>query len=230
MIRIAVVDDNEIFCQVAKKSIQHMSINEEYFVDIFVSSIEFLKQKGKYQIVILDIDMPEIDGIEVSRQLENISISIIFLTSFENKMKDAFRRNVHGYVMKEEMESKLPIVLSKEIEFINQSKNISFKTTEGIIGFRFDDIRFFEAKERKTLCFTNQGTYEIINKTLSEVLSLLNDWFLQINRYQIINIKHIYSFHSFEFIIKNDKRKFFVSRDRRSQVIKKYTERMLHED
>ncbi len=231
MIKIALVDDNKNFCLILKSKIQFIKINEEYSIDIFHSGVDFLKVKQNYHIVFLDIDMPGIDGIEVSKQCETETLSIIFLTSLLGRMGDAFRKNVHSFIDKSDIDFKLSGVLLKEVNDILVFKDIFLKTSDGLFGFRFAEIQYFELIGRKVYCFTQKVSYEIVNMTLIEIMSELDNWFLQINRYQIINIRHIEIFKSNIFTLNSEKnKKFAISRDRKNQVLRKYLDRILHED
>ena len=64
-----------------------------------------LIRSQKPDIAILDIEMPEITGFEVARQVHNegLSVSIIFLTMFkdESMFNNAMDIGVKGYVLKE---------------------------------------------------------------------------------------------------------------------------------
>ena len=71
MIKMAIVDDDSVFASVIKSKIQHMPISIPYEIEIFSSPVTFLKQEKSYDILILDVKMPEMTGIEMAKRLHN---------------------------------------------------------------------------------------------------------------------------------------------------------------
>lgn len=61
-------------------------------------------------LLILDIEMPELDGLELKRQITSIymNTNILFLTNHREMMEDWFGRNVIGFLLKEHFEERLP--------------------------------------------------------------------------------------------------------------------------
>ncbi len=79
MARIAVVDDDRKLIDLLKEYLE----NNNHRVSSFTDPAEFLEQDfANYEIVILDILMPEIDGFQVLRRVrEKSNISVIMLTA-----------------------------------------------------------------------------------------------------------------------------------------------------
>lgn len=76
-----VVDDSMINLKVAKKLIEH----EKLEVDIALSGFECLEKikTNKYDVIFMDIMMPEMDGVETFKKLieEGINIPVVTLTA-----------------------------------------------------------------------------------------------------------------------------------------------------
>ena len=64
-LHIAICDDEPIFCKEIKKKI--LEIRPEYEADIFFSGKELLETSAYYDMVFLDIEMPEQNGMETAR-------------------------------------------------------------------------------------------------------------------------------------------------------------------
>jgi DNA-binding NarL/FixJ family response regulator len=104
MIRVAIVEDNQIL----RKSMEQLFAQTE---DIrCVASIKSLLnvvsvfQKAMPDIVIMDIGLPDISGIEGVRTLKNNfdNIQIVMFTVFEDddKIFEAIREGASGYLLK----------------------------------------------------------------------------------------------------------------------------------
>ena len=86
-------------------------------------------KKWQPQLVFLDIDMPELNGFELLKNLENIFFDVIFCTAFSKYAIDAFRISaVVDYLIK-------PIQLSQLKEAILRVEN---KTYQGIPKNHYD--------------------------------------------------------------------------------------------
>ena len=91
MFKIAICDDEEIFRKnIYKIIMNYMDKNGMLCeIDEFESGNEFINlgiNMTKYNIVFLDINMDEIDGIETAQEIRKVSndIFIVFVTAFIN--------------------------------------------------------------------------------------------------------------------------------------------------
>ena len=67
--RVAIVDDEIIFRKQIEQALTEILDNQIYTIDKFESGDELISSKGKYDIVLMDIEMPGINGIYVLRKL-----------------------------------------------------------------------------------------------------------------------------------------------------------------
>lgn len=80
---ILVVEDNKINQVVTKKIIENNNYRCKVADDGY-AAIELLRKKSNYDIILMDINMPGIDGFETTRQIRQMGINtpIIALTAF----------------------------------------------------------------------------------------------------------------------------------------------------
>lgn len=108
IIRVALVDDKAVNRNSIKTLIKQN--NEIEVVMECETGVEFLneiKNKGEeIDVVLMDLEMPELDGIETIFRAKNTMphIKFIVLTVFEdsNKIFDAIKAGAHGYLLKED--------------------------------------------------------------------------------------------------------------------------------
>ncbi|QIC07804.1 response regulator transcription factor [Brevibacillus sp. 7WMA2] len=84
-IRVLIVDDEKEIRDLLRKYLER----ELYQVDVAVNGEEALQmfEKKKYNLLILDVMMPKIDGIEVCRRLRNkTNIPILMLTAKDHEI------------------------------------------------------------------------------------------------------------------------------------------------
>jgi len=87
-------------------------------------------EKKTPDIVFLDISMPETNGIEVARQLNEISngIKIVFVTGYSEYTSDAFNVYAFGYIMKPCRAKNIKTLIDKIEVPLKKSKDIVIKT------------------------------------------------------------------------------------------------------
>lgn len=116
--RILVIDDEAIVCKSCKRVLEP----EGYQVDTAQSSREGLKKADEltYDLVILDLKMPEIDGIEILRLLkeQNEEVQVIMITGYstvETAVK-AMKLGAFDYIPKPFTPDELSMTVAKALE------------------------------------------------------------------------------------------------------------------
>ena len=100
--KLLVVDDDESYLNILKKILTKM----EYAAEVATSSEEALKilEKEKYPLIITDLDMPGLDGVELCKQIkENDSKSIVYALSgyiTDYDTEDLEKSGFDGYLYK----------------------------------------------------------------------------------------------------------------------------------
>ena len=90
MITVGIIDDEQIFCD----KIKNILLLEFDCLRTFTyNSINELDQD--FDFMILNIDMPDYDGIDYAKANEDKKI--IFVTSHNHRYKEAFGPNVYGF-------------------------------------------------------------------------------------------------------------------------------------
>jgi DNA-binding LytR/AlgR family response regulator len=76
--------------------------------------------------VFLDIEMPEVDGIELAKEIiENLETEIIFITAYNEYAVNAFEVNAVDYILKPICENRLKLSINKLRTKLNTSSNIN---------------------------------------------------------------------------------------------------------
>ncbi len=86
--KILVVDDEKIVCRAVQKILEV----EGYDVEIAISGEAALglAQKDKFQLALVDLILPGIDGVEVCRELKNKNpdMKIVLMSGYLSKLKE----------------------------------------------------------------------------------------------------------------------------------------------
>lgn len=104
MIKIGVCDDDIKYIEIIKKKLldyyKTSKINMKLF--LFSNGNALLQNKVNLDLILLDIEMEEVSGIDIKNFLDksNNKCKVIFISNHENKMIDAFGRNVIAFLHK----------------------------------------------------------------------------------------------------------------------------------
>ena len=169
-------------------------------------------------ILILDIDMPNVSGIEVKQRFqdEGSDTVIIFVTSHDEFVLQAFGKNVIGFVNKANMVSQLGTFLESAIKI--KSRNVI------IDGINSKDILFI--KSEQVYCyvyFNNSEQYRLIRNSIKELeKTLAGTALVKVHKSYIVNFEYVDTFSKGELVIGDNK--IPISARLRTKVIGKYKE------
>lgn len=114
--RILVVDDNEEFCRNVKDIVELKGYTVATAYDGF-KALELVKQNG-FDLVLMDIRMPVIDGVETFKKVKKIApdTPVIMVTAFavEDLIREALREGAFGSLKK-------PLDFDKLFKLIEQA-------------------------------------------------------------------------------------------------------------
>lgn len=189
-LRIAVCDDEKIMCD--DLSLKIIKINPDDRVDTYDGGCAILKDPFRYDLLFMDIDMPDINGMDISRQLREKGYKglIVFLTSHTEFMKDAFKVKAFRFLTKpvdvDELEETLR---DARRELSNEKVMLMDNGAETIIDL--SEIYYIKSNRNKTFVRLSDNVLEV-NKTLGQWLDELDTTqFCQVHKSYIVSLAHI---------------------------------------
>lgn len=218
MISIGIIDDEQVYLDKIK------DILITNFDDIRVYSYNSAsKIDNDLDFILLDIDMPDIDGIIFSKQHRNYRI--VFVTNYDTRIKEAFGPNVYGYVSKGNLEEELVEKVKEVIEVIKCDYYVTFKVNGIDINIRIDDIIYCQYLGNHIVSIVYYDKkININNSSLKKVKEVLNEYFIEISQDIIINKHRIINFEDRYVYLDGINSKFEVSVRKRKLVRKSFYE------
>lgn len=159
-------------------------------------------------IVLLDVRMPGMDGIEAAQHLSSRDEppAIIFCTAYDEYALEAFKVDAVGYLMKPVRAEELKVALQKatrlnksQVEALSQAaktqesrrrSHISAKTHKGIELVAIDDVRYFRADQKYVTVRHSKGEL-LVDETLKMLEDEFGDLFVRIHRNSLVAIKYL---------------------------------------
>ena len=159
-----------------------------------------LIQQRPVDLLLLDIEMPEMSGLDLTRNLRQNKPIIIFTTSKKEYAVDAFELNVADYIVKpvtpprflQAIDRAREIYSSRHTDVSVEEKEFVFFRDNGILKrLLIDDIYFLEAMGDYVKVFTHQK-FHAIHSTLKNVEDMLPPGkFLRVHRSYIVALNKI---------------------------------------
>lgn len=225
MLNIAIIDDDSELCQYIKKELNLIKRLDsiDYRITIFNSADTFLQSRiSEYSILLLDIDMPGTNGLEAAEILRNKGVEtiIIFITSKIKYMQDAFGLNVFGFIDKKQVSISLPDVLNKCLNYLENNIWLGFKTNDGPIKIKKDDIIYAEFEDRKVALYCKDNKYMVNLQSLNQFYDMVknSEDFIYINRGDIINLRYLMSTSNKEAKLRGIEYTLPISKEKIHQV------------
>ena len=111
------------------------------------SLLEQMNQE-RCDILLLDIDMPELSGMEVAAKLTELPRKplLVFVTNHDELVYESFRYHPFGFVRKQFLGKELGKVLKDCVEELERGrKHFNFRAEGKDVGLLLSEIIFFES-------------------------------------------------------------------------------------
>ena len=193
--RIAVCDDEQKFIDDFKRITDKLYPSLDMVVDTFSDGTELLKSFGfrAYDLVFLDIEMPEMDGITLAEKLRETSdeVSIVFLTGHIEYAVKGYEVNALRYLTKPADEQKVKDVIDRVLKTLGDVKMLWIKTEEGEGKLRLSDILFIESQNQNVLISTAEDSYSVRGNMNDYEKRLEQEGFFRIHRGYIVSLARV---------------------------------------
>lgn len=218
MIAIGIIDDEQIYLDKIKNILITNFENIQVYLYDSVNKID-----NNLDFVLLDIDMPDTDGIAFSKQ--NRELKIIFVTNYDTRIKEAFGPNVYGYVSKGELEIELVEKVTEMIGIIKDDYLVTVKVNGLDINIRLNDISYCQYLGNHIVSIVySDKKINVNNSSLKKIREMLDERFIEINQDTIINKQKIIDFEEKYVYLDGISSKFEVSVRKRKQVKRSFYE------
>lgn len=214
MVKVAIVDNEKAIINEICSLIES-SNDMKCIIETFEHSIKFFQKINNIlcDIVFLDIDMPEMNGFDIAKILNNIrpDITIIFVSSFENFVFESFEYHPFRFVRKSNLKEDIDSALNAYQREIERKKDIYFfKTNEAERSVKTSDIMYFESMGHDIFIYTVDGNFKIKrerdrNMTVKFITEKFeNKGFIRVHKSFLVNYLYIHTINYSNIILKNN--------------------------
>ncbi|TCB64563.1 LytR/AlgR family response regulator transcription factor [Acinetobacter sp. ANC 4178] len=159
-------------------------------------------------VVLLDIQMPEMDGLTCAQYLRQLepSPAIVFCTAYDQHALDAFKSHAEGYLLKPIMQQELQQVLDQltkltqaqmsnlkqkeDMDNQAQRHQIAAKTYRGVELVPVENIYYFLADQKYVTVRHKNGSV-LIDETLKDLELEFGEQFIRIHRNALVSVHYL---------------------------------------
>ena len=170
------------------------------------TALSFLAESS-IDIIFTDVDMPSINGVEMTRLLNHMNTPVVFVTAHSSYAIDAIKLDVFDYLLKPINSEELIRVIDKyrktNFQKIPKSDTISFKISNRHIIARKDEITHVKSEGNySTVYFLNRPELLItktMKKMVEEYFGLPN--FFRSHQSYLVNLNHLIEYNGHQIVL-----------------------------
>lgn len=231
--KVAVCDDNKVMLSFLARLIAEglSAHNITHDISVFTSGREFVEQhdKAPFDVVFLDIKMPDIDGFEAAKRVRRISDKtyIIFVTTESGLVYDSFDYHPFYFIPKgktEILREKLKNVIDSLVEQLNESYNICFDLPHGEKKYVGSSSIYYIASKSNYIDIVCETETIHLRRKLNDVLDELpRRSFARIHNRMIVNMRYVCRIDNARLkVILYDETELDISRMYKAEFSEKY--------
>ena len=169
-----------------------------------------LNEQSHPQVILLDVEMPVMTGVECARIIQDINPKtiLVFATAHEKYMGDAFEVYAFDYLLKPFREQRvmktLALIRSRLAEEAEERavkpetprnvapRKLMLRHKEGVSFVDMEDILLIQREERSTVLYLAGGERLVTSDSLSELDERLpDDMFFRTHKSYVLGLRHI---------------------------------------
>lgn len=234
MIKIAVCDNDKITLESIARTVEKVFNNAgvSHKLDSYSDGNQLLNnhKDKQYNILILDVNMPEKRGFEVAKKarLECKDVFIIFVTSNAELVYESFDYQPFQFVRKNTetgFNNDVAVAVRKLIAYLRQFEGTVLETSPGRkSSVLYRDIMYIKSDKHYLEYYISDGTVVKQRGIMSEVeIELAEHSFIKVHKRNLVNMRYIKSIDNkmLEIILQNNTR-LEMSRNCKAETEEKY--------
>jgi two-component system response regulator LytT len=152
------------------------------------------KHPGELDLLLLDIEMRGIDGMEAARQIRRTDrdLLLVFVTGYDQYVFDGYQVDALGYLLKPVQPAQLDDVLRRARQRLEERapEQYVIRNADGVYRLRRSEILYVSSDRRVVTAVTARGKFSFYAK-LDDVAAELGDGFVRIHQRHLVNAQAV---------------------------------------
>ena len=216
MLKIALLDDDKTALLISKGAIESFfqEKNIAIALDAFSSPVNFLAmaKEENYRLVFLDIDMPELNGLEVGEQVKAINpqTDIIYLSQREDLVFDTLKLHPFGFIRKskiiQDFANVLELFVNTALNTNSENKKITISSKTETISADVDSVMYIEGNRNYQTFYLKDGSTFDARVLMGDLeIKLKEHGFIRVHKGYLVNFLFIRTIGVNEVTLTNNK-------------------------
>lgn len=225
--KVAICDDDKKSCARLEHLVQRQEPGCE--VKCFTSCRQFLEAAQHFDILLLDIQMERMGGMEAARKLRarQEDTILIFVTARKEYAPEAFEVSAFHYLIKPVAAEKFCSVFEKACREVRKQEeagagNLFFRTKTRNFTVRKNEILYIESRKRKVEIHTLREDVTVY-ATMKHMEELLGENFYRSHRGYLVNMAYVAGYSMGAVQMQNGET-VYLAREKYAGFIKAYAE------
>ena len=202
MLHVAICDDDKVLLENLSREVECWAREEQVVcsVELFTTGDAFLfawEEKKNIEVLLLDIEMPGTDGIELAKKLRQKGerLSIIFVTGNPDFALEGYDLEAVSYLVKPVKRDRLCAALNRAVRQSGGRKAILVSIAAGEVEKVYvSDLCLLESRDHETILFMRDGRNIVCKEPLRQLEQELggkSDAFFKPHRSYMINLGYV---------------------------------------
>lgn len=193
--KLAICDDSQADAEYIARLVKKWAGDRIIQVKSYPSAEAFLfhyAEEKDYDILLLDIEMGEMDGVTMARTVrrENESVQIVFITGYSDYIAEGYEVAALHYLVKPVKEEKLFQVLDRAAERLKKNEGALLLESSGeTVRLPYHEIRYLEVRQNYVTVHGRENV--TVKRSLGDFEKELDERFFRLGRSFIINLNHV---------------------------------------
>jgi len=226
MINIGICDDGKNICSSIEKMIEEYAKNKNIFIEIEIwytgeALCDYLREGNSIDILFLDIELFELNGIEVGNyirnELENRIMQIVYISGKSSYALQLFKIQPMDFLVKPITQQQMEETLNLALKLLGKNvEKFEFQCGKDYYYIPYVEILYFYSEGRKIKIVTTKDEKEFYGKLADKIKKLPSN-FIVIHKSFVVNREYISKF-SYEMVELVNGNKLSISKAYRKKV------------
>lgn len=204
MLEIAILEDNPEAVEVLKAFCERYSKENgiNYSITWFDNPVMFMtKFNSNFDIVFLDIELPDMNGIEVARKIRknDSNVVLVIVTNYSAFAVEGYEVDASDFIIKPVTYYDFAMKFEHALKKMSSADDakITVKYNDAVKYISTADIYYVEVIKHKVVYHTAEGDFEVRGALKKAEEGLLGHGFAKCNNYCLVNLRYVFGIEGY---------------------------------